>query len=583
MTEAKFLPLLSSSVEAFKERPARAFFALLTTLWVGLLFVALAVLPGVLVGAIFGVIVDRKSGLYAGASIVTISAIVLAFILLPRAIYTLYRLYCTEDHFFEAWANSAQQRSRTLNVAGLSLIFGLLGLLAFILPAFLVGAGLSLATVILVLEDLEPKETLKASWQLMSGYKLKAAWWTIVLFAGGFAIQTMLGYIPMAGAILTFCFGFFVAAPLRTLFFIELYQALKARPRTGFSLPWRSFTLAAILGLLIFGSMGALIFTHLDAAKALFLRFKPATAAFVKAQKLKDLAEGEPAEPIVVSEAVSPTAATAPFDAAWTGVSPGELAVSQAGTYFISDKNDVLRSYTYDLSPKGTHPSEVKTIQALTADATGNLYALSVGYSPTAPAIQRWDPDLRPTLLWEASPVGKGGCNSIALVGGALWHANTKEARIDLYDLDGHLQRQGHWPDKDPGEAYNMSLAASQEGQLLLVVDKLDWTQKPPQPYRHAYALDTTNASAAGDPVVLWDLAQPVQLGAGYALVAFTWEGIPMLADRHGLQALPGGQIAHVWTYNLGAPLRGFAIDPWGVAHLLDATGRLQRINSVSY
>jgi hypothetical protein len=579
VAEAKFFPLLASAFERLRERPARAIFGPLVGLWIVLLLCA-AVLP---VGALAYLVVR---GPMLAVPLCILTALIAMVYLGGRSFFTLQKLFATDASFFEAWAESGPQRSRSFTVAGLSLLIMLLGVVLLVVPGIVAFLGLCLAPSVLVLEDLGAKDTLRASWDMMQGWKLRCFLWVTAYFTTAIVFQVALNLVPLAGPVVSFLINLLVINPLWALFLLEFYRSLKAKAQEPEPLNWRGLVKALLLALVLLGAGGFLAYQQ--RGKLLELLMKAALSFHGSQEIVKEVqtAQGEPAVPVPVEGPFAPLAPQPPFAYAWSGVAPGAISVDVSGTVAVAGEGGVVQTFSYTMAPLLSQTCQVRPVLGLASGAGGELYALGVPPALFHPMIERLGPDLSQVYAWTVTGAGFGkpkGSPIAATVTG-IWQADFQvKHAVWLYDPNGQVLKQGLWTAKDRGVVYSVSLAADQLGGLYLLADSIDYTAKPFSALRHLYYITNVPDDPSAEVSYGWDAALPVHAGDGYGLVGVSWEGVPYVADRHGLTALPGGVAAHNWPFELGVPLRGFAIDPWDVAHFLDAKGRMQRMSSVAY
>jgi|GEM_PF-3669563 hypothetical protein len=577
MAEAKFVPLLTDALDAFRERPARAVFGLLVLLWTVLLLV-LVVAPVAAVSFFF-----LRSIPFLGIALSGSVGVAAALYFGARSFYTHQKLYATGDGFFEAWAESGPNRSRTVTAAGLTFIVVFVGFICLIIPGVYLFLGLSLVPSLLVLEKLEGLDTFKASWAMMQGWKLRLFLWSLAYFGVCFLVQMALNVVPILGPLASMVISIFFTTPLWTLFLIAFYRALKTNPPKP-ETNWKALLLALVAVLALLAAAG--FWAYHERSKILGFALdrafaRPGGAGF---QSDVYVAEGETLAGNF-SGHFGPLAPQPPFASAWTGVLPGPIAVGVSGTVAVGAVT-FLSTFDYAMAQGATRTSATDWCLGLASDASSNLYLLCEIQGQTSQTVERLGPDLSTQFSWSVTGDGLGRPqgNPIAAAGANLWQATGGDPKtIKLYDPQGQILKQGRWTSKDPGKLFGLSLAADQVGGLYLLADSIDTHAKPYVVARHLYFMNNVPNDPAAEVPFAWDAALPVQPGDGYGLVAVTWEGIPYVADRHGLTALPGGVAAHNWAFDLDAPLRGFAIDPWGAAHFLDGKTRMQRMASVAY
>ncbi|HXC64709.1 MAG TPA: hypothetical protein VNZ67_10140, partial [bacterium] len=132
-----------------RDRPARAFYGLLVGLW-ALMWLGLVLAP---VGALAYFVL--RGSPFLAVPLCVLAAIAALVYLGGRLFYMYEMLMAADVSFFEAWAASGPQRSRAFTVAGLTVLFMLLGMLLLVVPGIVVFLGLSLGPAVLVLEKLE--------------------------------------------------------------------------------------------------------------------------------------------------------------------------------------------------------------------------------------------------------------------------------------------------------------------------------------------------------------------------------------------------------------------------------------------
>jgi len=578
MAEAKFVPLLASAFDQLRDRPARAFFGLLIGLWTVLL-VGLVLLP---VGGLAYFVLGRSLNLVL--PLCALTTFVTMVYLIGRIFYTYQLLMATNASFFEAWAESGPQRSRGFIVAALTFLLLIAGAILLVVPGVIVFVGLCLAPAVLVLEKQGGLDSLRASWDMMQGWKWRVFLWALAYFGVSFTIQMALNIVPLLGPIISFCLNIFVFNPMWVLFLLEFYRSLKAKAQEPEPFNARSLILVPLAVVALLAAGGYFAFQERGKLMGMLMKKGFDQTAGQDFAKAFQAAEGEPAVPPAIDPVFAPAAAQPPFTAAWAGVGPGVLAVTVAGTVAVAGENGSVATFSYAMAPLLSRSSETQ-VMGIAGDSVGGLGVFSSAHGQMDTSLARLGPDLAPAFTWTVSGVGvsrKG--NPIAMAGANLWMATAGgQKALKLYDPQGLVQRQGKWTQKDPGVVYALSLAADQVGGLYLLADSYDMFAKPPAVARRLYYFDNVPNDPAAEAHCAWDLTLPAQLNEGYGLVAVTWEGVPYVADRHGLSAVPAGAVAHTWSFDLGVPLRGFAIDPWGVAHFLDAKGRMQRMGTVAY
>jgi hypothetical protein len=590
VAEPQFFPLLAAVFRDLWERPARIFYGLAVFLWCLLL-------TGLVASPFLAASIFLFGNSLPALAICMVPAGLAGLYFAPRGAFTYMKLMASDAGFLEAWAESGPNRNRTAISLLWTFLFTLLGTFCLVVPGIIVVLGLCLVPPLLVLENQAGGDTLRSSWQMMQGWKLRALLWAAIYCAFSVALKVLIGMAlmfgqqlsPSAGSpmaalpiapVANFILSLLTLYPVSTLFSLELYRALKANPPAP-QFNWKAALLCVLLAL---GGLAAyrerLRLANLLMEGVLNLH---GTQVFLKNVQT---AQGEPDVPVTVDEPFAPLAPQAPFAFAWSGVSPGAIAVNLSGTVAVAGAGGRVQTFSYSMGPQLSQTYKVSHLLGLAPSATGEFYALGEPPALFQLELLRLGPDLSPAFSWTVSEAGleAPGGNLVAASGANVWQADFELRKsVRLYDPNGTILKQGLWPDKDDCVVYSVSLAADQVGGLYLLADSLNTRVKPYIALRHLYCINNVPNDPAAAVSYAWDVALPVHAGDGYGFVGVSWEGVPYVADRHGLTALPGGVAAHNWQFELGVPLRGFAIDPWGTAHFLDAKGRMQRIASVAY
>ena len=131
--------------------------------------------------------------------------------------FIILAVYSKKDVGFKDWLTPAPLFLKYLAVSILSIIATIGGFILFILPGFILMAGLMFATYLVVDKQLGPVDAIKKSWSISKGYKLKLIGFILVIL-----LINLLGIIALL-------VGLLVTIPVTLLATVHVYRILLKR------------------------------------------------------------------------------------------------------------------------------------------------------------------------------------------------------------------------------------------------------------------------------------------------------------------------------------------------------------------
>ena len=225
-----------------------------------------------------------------------------------------------------------------------------------------------------------------------------------------------------------------------------------------------------------------------------------------------------------------------PFAFAWSGVSPGAIAVNLSGTVAVAGPGGQVQDLQLRHGPQLSQTCQVSQLLGLAPSASGDFYALGVLLA----------------LFQLKMMVGSRPCPGVFLDRqriGIRGSQGQLDRRLRRKRLAGSassgetgpplrpqcaILKQGLWPDKGRLRGLQRQPGGGPGGRALPAGGQ----HHHPGAYIALRHLLLHQQRAKRDPAAAvsyaWDVALPVHAGDGYGLVSVTWAGVPHVADRHG-------------------------------------------------